>query len=1037
MEGKLIEIPRDLSRNLQDGRVVLFLGAGASIGATHPSNESPPMANELGRLLAQRFLGSGFSERPLANIGDLAITESDLLTVQKFISDLYRPFGPSEFHKLIPTFKWKAIVTTNYDLIIERAYQEAKNPIQTLFINTKNGQRIEFQNPNELLFMKLHGCIDDIYDQNNPLILSTDQYVNSRKSRSRLFNRLYGLFYDYPFLFIGHSLQDFDLRNIMLELVESTSTYPTSYLVLPDLSDPDIHFYQRKRISYIQSSFEEFITSANAKIPIHVRKLSILQNTNEHPIIKKLSLKSDTQPSPSLLALINRDTDYIYPEINPTDFDVRLFYKGYFPDWTPIILNLDVPRGITDKLINEIIVESIDRDPELSEFYVIKGPAGSGKTITLRRFAWDTAKEWNRICLWLNKGQIPNYEALLELYRLSNERIFLFIDPATEYFEVIQDTMIRALNDKIPITIISAERDHEWNNECEELEPYVTNEFNLWNLNEKEIDNLIDLLQENNSLGYMDGLPLDKQRELLTQRAGRQLLVALHEATMGKPFSDIILDEYNSIKTQRAKSLYLTVCIFDRLGVHVRAGLISRVHNIPFSTFESDLFAPLENVVFSYYDQKIQDYVYRSRHSHIANIVFERVLTDNQDRIDEYMRIISEIDYDYSSDREAFHGIVKAKDLAELFNDPQTVRNLYSKAKERVGLQPWLLQQEAIFEMNCPGGSIDKASRLLDDAIRISPNDRLILHSLAELFLRRSKNSENPIEKRSFRDKARQQTISLMDSGHISSYPYHTLIKIDLDELADIIIEGDEPTIGRSIKQLQKTIDSATQRFPEDPFLASAEADFLKIINENDKAQKALKRAFDANKGSPYIAIRLASLYEFTGNIDQAITTLEDSLEINPNSKEVNFKIAKLLQKKPETPPSLLLHYLSRSFTDGDTNYSAQFEFARMLYIEQDQDKAAGIFTKLKHAKVDLRIKNEPRGIVKTPDGDSKKFTGLIVRKESSYGFIKRDQFADTLFTHKSYSDTIDWKNVSIGKRFKFSLAFNYHGPVAINLEPK
>ena len=1035
-EAKLVELPRDLVRNLQDGRVVLFLGSGASIGAEHSSNNVIPIANELGEMLAERFLGPEFADRPLANIAELAIVETDLFSVQKFIADIFSPFEPADFHKLIPTFKWKAIVTTNYDLIVEKAYEQVKNPIQKLNKYIKNGKRFEFQNSKELRFFKLHGSIDDIFDEKTPLILSTDQYVNCRDNRTRLFTRLEELFYDFPFVFVGHRLQDFDLRQIMLELIQKTTAYPSSYIVLPDLSEPDIHFYERKRISYINSTFEGLLKAANAAIPKQNRVLSILQDTTEHPIIKKLSLSPDKKPSPSLMTLVNRDTDYVSPEINPTEFDVKLFYKGYFPDWTPIILNLDVPRGITKKLMHEIILESVDRDPYLPEFFVLKGPAGSGKSIILRRLAWDSSKELRSLCLWLKNGQIPNYEALIELYRLSGERIFLFIDPVTENFEIIQETLIRALKDKIPITIISAERDHEWNNECEELEPYLKDEYRLRNLNEKEVDNLIELLRVNNSLGYMEGMPLEKQREMLTQRAARQLLVALHEATQGKPFSDIIHDEYNSINSIRAKSLYLTVCIFDRLGVHVRAGLISRVHNIPFTNFKEELFAPLESVVFTYYDQRIQDNVYRSRHSHIADIVFVRVLTDTQDRIDEYMRIIEAVDYDYSSDREAFHGITRAKELINLFSDPQTIRILYTKAKERVGQQPWLLQQEAIFEMNSSGGSLEKASRLLERAIRISPNNRLILHSLAELLLNRSYESSSFIERRSFRERARKQTIDLINSGHISSYPYHTLIKVDLEELKDIIIEGDDPTIGRAIKNLQETIDRATQIFPEDPFIASTEADFLRIINESDKALEALKRAFRANKASPYIAIRLANVYESNGSIDEAIETLEESLEIKPNSKNVNYKLAKLLQLKPDTPTPLLQHYFSRSFTEGDANYSAQFEFARLLYLDRNLEKAKEIFDKLSYAKVAIRIKDKPRGIVKSPDGKILEFVGELVRKESSYGFILRDQFADQLFTHEAYSDSIEWDNLYLGQRFSFTLAFNYRGAIAINLNP-
>src|ERR1039458_4235879 len=45
------------------------------------------------------------------------------------------PFEPADFHLFIPQFRWRAIATTNFDLIVERAYASAstrlQNPVKT------------------------------------------------------------------------------------------------------------------------------------------------------------------------------------------------------------------------------------------------------------------------------------------------------------------------------------------------------------------------------------------------------------------------------------------------------------------------------------------------------------------------------------------------------------------------------------------------------------------------------------------------------------------------------------------------------------------------------------------------------------------------------------------------------------------------------------------------------------------------------------------------------------------------------------------
>ena len=39
---------------------------------------------------------------------------------------------PSEFHKLIPRFRWFAIITTNYDLVLEKTYELDNHKLQKI-----------------------------------------------------------------------------------------------------------------------------------------------------------------------------------------------------------------------------------------------------------------------------------------------------------------------------------------------------------------------------------------------------------------------------------------------------------------------------------------------------------------------------------------------------------------------------------------------------------------------------------------------------------------------------------------------------------------------------------------------------------------------------------------------------------------------------------------------------------------------------------------------------------------------------------------
>lgn len=1031
-----MDIPKILIDHVRDGQVVLFLGSGASFGAEHPEDRKPPLGQNLSDLLAKKFLGDDFLDYPLQQVAELAVSESDLFSVQSYISDIFMDFRPAKFHQLIPIFVWKAIATTNYDLIVERAYDSAPHRLQELVVFLKNIDRVEekLRQPNSICYFKLHGCITNIDNVDTPLILTPDQYLVAKQGRSRLFERIESLAYEYPFVFIGQSLSDYDIRAILLNLSELGEGKPRSYIVSPNLKSAEKRFWESKRYSCIKSSFENFINELNKNIKSEFRALSKLKKEDEgHPFLDTFCSIDGKRPSESLKTFLNRDTEYIYKGVTAPKADAKAFYKGYFIDWSPIIENLDVKRSLNDSILSEVFLNNEEDRSEIVEFYLIKGHAGSGKTVLLNRLSYEAAIDFDKICIKLNPSGFLTYEPLVEFYSLCQKRIFLFIDPVSNYLDTINHFVRQARRDKLPLTIIGAERNNVWNSECENLYSILTDIYQVRYLNNKEIDSLIELLERHNSLGHMKGLDKDSQREMLSEKAGRQILVALHEATLGKPFSDIVFDEYNSIASHEAKSLYLTVCIMHRIGIAARAGLISRVHGIPFTSFKDNLFAPLEHIVFARENRIIGDYQYQTRHPQVAEMVFERALSDPQDRFDEYIRLLNALDISFNSDHDAFFDIIKAKKLIDNFADPQMIRQIYDAAKKRDHENPFILQQEAIFEMSSPGGSLDKATTLLQKAHQIDPNDRRFSHSLSELALKKAERSQNKIEKQKFLDEARSIAISLSNRSYEKERPTHTILKAEIEELKDILQSNDQGLIERKVKEIQKILEKALQRFPDSSFILDSEATFSEILNHHPIAIEALKKAYELNKRSTYLSLRLSRMYENQNEIEKSIQILKDCLDRNPAEKIINFKIAYMLEKYGKESSAEIKYHLRRSYTVGDDNYASQFWYARCLYLEGDIIEALKIFNYLKNQNIDNRIKQNVRGVVKE-NGKIKLFSGVISRLEASYAFIVRDKKQDRIFTHISQNNYDEWKNLSTGRRVVFNLTFNYRGPQALKV---
>jgi len=1031
-----MEIPHQLIQQIKEGNVILFLGAGASYGAKNSKGDLIPGGEALSIMLANKYLGDSLAEnekKSLAYISELCISESSQYEVEKYISDLFVEFEPEPFHLMIPTFPWKAIFTTNYDLIIEKAYKRIASALQELKPLSKNtpAQQI-FTSSKVLPYYKIHGCINEINDPEAPLILTPDQFTNHRSKRDRLFNKLQELCFDYPVVYVGFGMSDIDIRSILNQLDARSTTRTRSYMVGPGLKELDQRLWENKKITTIKLTFANFLTQLNEKIDFRQRILGAVRPRLKYPIYDHFNINIENlKPSEDFESFIQNDIEYVHSNLQSPNIEPKAFYSGYFDNWDPILRNLDANRVIKDAILFEVF-DDAKHFAEGITFYLLKGNAGSGKSVLLKRLAFDAGTILKRLCIFLKPDGRINSDNIIELFNYTKERIYLFIDNVSLIEPEVIYLIKKCKKEKIKLSIIGAERINIWNVECEDLSYYLTESYHLKYLTNTEISELLVLLDRYSCLGVLKSKTQQERVNAFAERAGRELLVALYEATNGKPFEEIILDEYKSINDVRAQSLYLTVSIFHRLGAEARAGLISRVHNIGFHEFKEKLFRPLEFIVFDRRNPRIDDYVYLTRNKSIAEIIYEKVLTTPQDRFDEFVRILRSINIDYESDRIAFLSITNAKKLLAVFPDPQMIRLLYKIAEEECGNDPKLSQQQAIFEMTSSGGSLYTAERHLEDALYNNRNDSYILHTKAELAYRRAEKSKLNTEFFSYIEEVITICDSIIKKSLYNSHAYHTSLKAYILKLRKVLDANDVPAIERVIKDIEKVLVVTKQLFPKEEFILEAESSFKEIIQEKENALELLKKAFDVNKACPYIALRLASFYDKTDNQKGAIDVLKEAVNLSSNDKDLNFRYAMQLQKEALPNYEDILYYLKRAFTKGDSRYQAQFWYARALYIMNKYSSAKEIFQFLGSADILPETKNEPSGLL-TINGNPQSFTGTIVKLEPFYGFVKRDQTADDIFFYCQENEQ-HWKSLEKNIRVSFKMAFNYRGPIALDM---
>ena len=1030
-----------LLEKLQSGDCILFLGAGAAFGSSGLKGEKPVNGLQLRDLISDKFLGGLHKDKALPRVAEFAKYESSLPDVQTYIRELFHPLNPAPFHKLIPTFRWYAIITTNYDLILERAYDDVGERQQQLRPIIRDGDNFStvLKDNNALPYLKLHGCINTINDENLPLILGSEEYAKHQRNRKRLFNHFADWARERPLIFVGYDISDPNIQQILFDLTDMGVQRPIYAVVDPGLDEIACRYWIAHRFVPAAITMEKFLKGIDLVIPRNNRVLASLRFGSEISISKWFS--SSLLPSSNMIRYLHEELIHVHGSIVSNGVEPKAFYSGRSLEWSVFQQDLDFKRRTSDDLIIECVLNEIkSNEPTIT---LVKGHAGSGKTVMLKRFAWDAAKDFDARVLFLKEGGVLRTSLLTEIADLTQAPIVLIIDDSIKHLSDIAHLYKVALTKRLSIRIVIAVRTNEWNLILPDVDFPISEEHELKELSEREIDNLLNKLAQHNALGELSKFPRSSQAEHFKLHSERQLMVALHEATTGKPFEELAFDEYEHVRPAEAKVLYLDICTLHRLGISVRAGLVSRVSGVTFESFSNAFFKPLEHVVRSYFDAASRDYVYRSRHPLIAEFVFRQALPDPVERAAQITRIIRHMDIDYESDSIAFNQLIRGRMLSELFADKALVKQIFEAALESGAPPEYIHHQNAIFELHHPGGSMRAALQAITEAERLSSGrDRSIEHTKAMVLRRLAHESTHHLERDKYRTDAKL-ILRRQQATARQSHAFDTYGRVLLDELRDRIdatgtfdlssSDLANRSLSELIRQIEECISVGLQKFPGDEHLLALDSDLAKLLQDEPRTLLSLEAASRANPGRPFIAVRLANTYRKMGRRPEAFDILRACLLANPSSRECHLELAHMLMEKSEFQNRADIQYhLKRSFTEGDTNFDAQFWYARHEIIYGDKELGSSLFMRLSNARTSPIYKKNLRGPLLALDETPAFFSGYVKSTGPNYCFAISAELRFEVFIGANQFSSIDWEKLREGTKIKFSVSFSMRGPVGV-----
>lgn len=253
-----MDISSEIINAIEQGQCTLFLGAGASQEAGAPS------ADKLSKALASKFLREKQWQMDLASTISLVIAVTgDRLAIEDFVNRELKDLEPSPYHLKIPWYPWRAIVTTNYDTLIEKAYEKEKGAFQEIdtIIRVEDLPRAGSMTSLYLPLLKPHGCIS----RPESMVLSLENIHEAKRDRRLLFTHIETLHVMGPVIYIGYSLKDIHILDMIYDLTKRLGQYRKPILFVTRQSKKSKALSEGKWIEltlkadYLAYSFKGFI----------------------------------------------------------------------------------------------------------------------------------------------------------------------------------------------------------------------------------------------------------------------------------------------------------------------------------------------------------------------------------------------------------------------------------------------------------------------------------------------------------------------------------------------------------------------------------------------------------------------------------------------------------------------------------------------------------------------------------------------------------------------------------------------------------
>ena len=597
----------DIKSAYLEGRLVLLLGAGASYGSQDVNFVDLPMGPALAAELAALKKWT-YNNEPLGSVYS-ALNAKDSARLHEFLKDRLTSTRPSDDLKKIANYPWPRIYTLNIDDCMEVALGTSKKQVLRIF---GRNSPLESMDPvlNKVQLIKLNGTADKPEDG---FIFSPQEYGDGSTRLPIWYRELGQNYSDFVFVFIGSSLNEPLFQHAISEMRSTVKRSPIrGYVITPSATEIETYHLDSLNLQHVPGTLADFAKWLETEIPIPpttwelatARRPELRNISNKLSDGQKRALNSITVVSPTTLPLSKKVPSGI----------IRDFYKGYKPSWGDIVDEVPAPLESFGSFSEMVL-----NNHQGKTCIALVGPAGSGKTTALMTTALYISRKTRLPVYFLRDSVSDIKNVIISLEQINIGGFYLFIDKidpmAREVYEAISSSGTKN------IFIVFSERQNIWNRRVKATLGAITPLVHtIGRVTKPDVKAILIKLQMFGPWTRLEAMTTAQRQAELFQKADRQLLIGMLEATTGLGFIQIIRNDFSNLGSIEHQQFLVLVGLASTHRSSLSAQIVgSSLVNLGITEDVNVMTTETEGVIVS------NDKRFSARHPVYVRELFEKI----------------------------------------------------------------------------------------------------------------------------------------------------------------------------------------------------------------------------------------------------------------------------------------------------------------------------------------------------------------------------------------------------------------------------